>query len=144
MSTTKIGWIGLGKMGIPMSTQLLKAGYPVTVYNRNREKEKAMELAGAAAASSPAVLIQGSDVILIMVSDDQAIKEIFMSDNGLLNAKTTTKVIINMSTVSPWISKEMAMLCNDQGSFYLDAPVSESVKQAEEKQLVIMVGGEEK
>ena len=144
MSTTKIGWIGLGNMGIPMSAQLMKRGYPVIVYNRNKEKVKALEIAGAMTASSPAELIQQTEVILIMVSNDQAIREIFTGDLGRLNAKTTGKVIINMSTVSPGISKEMASLCKEQHSHYLDAPVSGSVKQAEEGQLVIMVGGEEK
>jgi 3-hydroxyisobutyrate dehydrogenase len=144
MNTTKIGWIGLGKMGIPMSTQLIKAGYPVTVYNRNKEKAKSLEIAGAKIASSPRELIQQSAVILIMVTDDQAIREIFINDDGLLSAKTTGKVIINMSTVSPEISREMALLCNMQSNHYLDAPVSGSVKQAEDGGLVIMVGGEEK
>jgi 3-hydroxyisobutyrate dehydrogenase len=143
MSTTKIGWIGLGNMGIPMSQQLVKAGYPVTVYNRNKEKEEALKLMGAAIASSPDELINICDIVFIMVSDDAAIREIFTGAKGLLNAKTTGKIIINMSTVSPGISKEMAALCRQQGNHYLDAPVSGSVKQAEEGQLVIMVGGEE-
>ena len=61
MNTTKIGWIGLGKMGIPMSRRLTQAGYPVTVYNRNKEKEEVLKMAGAMATSSPALLIQQSD-----------------------------------------------------------------------------------
>ena len=144
MSKTKIGWIGLGKMGTPMSKQLIKAGYPVTVFNRNKEKTQALQIAGAMTALSPAALIEQTEVILIMVSDDQAITEIFTNSHGLLSAKTTGKIIINMSTVSPAISKEMAALCKEQNNHYLDAPVSGSVKQAEEKQLVIMAGGEEK
>jgi 3-hydroxyisobutyrate dehydrogenase len=144
MNTTKIGWLGLGKMGAPMSTQLIRAGYPVTVYNRNKEKAKTLEIAGAMISSSPRDLAQQSDVILIMVTDDQAIRDIFTGDDGLLSAKTTGKIIINMSTVSPGISREMALLCDKQNSHYLDATVSGSVKQAEERQLVIMVGGEEK
>ena len=143
MSTTKIGWIGLGNMGIPMSQQLIKAGYQVAVYNRSKAKEEALKLMGATAASSPGLLIQQADVIIIMVSDDQAIREIFAGDDGLLGTKTTGKIIINMSTVSPGISREMASLCSQQGNHYLDATVSGSVKQAEEGQLVIMVGGDE-
>jgi len=144
MYTTKIGWIGLGKMGTPMSQQLIKAGYPVTVYNRSKEKEEALKSLGAAIAGSPSILLQQADVVFIMVSDDHATREIFNNDNGLLNAKTTGKLIINMSTVSPGVNKEFAALCKAQGNNYLDAPVSGSVKQAEEGQLVIMVGGEEK
>src|SRR5258706_15950883 len=143
MNTTKIGWIGLGRMGIPMSQQLIKAGYAVTVYNRSKEKEEALKARGARAASSPAELIKQSDVIVIMVSDDRAIREIFIGDNGLTIAPATGKVIVNMSTVSPGISREMAALCKQRNNDYLDAPVSGSVKQAEAGQLVIMAGGDE-
>jgi 3-hydroxyisobutyrate dehydrogenase len=139
----KIGWIGLGNMGSPMSKRLINAGYPVTVYNRNKAKEETLKSMGANVASTPFSLIDQMDVIIIMVTDDQAIREIFTGDNGLLRTKTKGKIFINMSTVSPGISKEMATLCNQEGNHYLDAPVSGSVKQAEEGQLVIMVGGNE-
>jgi 3-hydroxyisobutyrate dehydrogenase len=78
-----------------------------------------------------------------MVSDDQAVREIFNGVNGLLSAKTTGKIIVNMSTVSPGVSKEMAVLSVEFGHEYIDAPVSGSVKQAQEGQLVIMAGGSE-
>jgi 3-hydroxyisobutyrate dehydrogenase len=143
MNTTTIGWIGLGKMGTPMSKQLLKAGYRLIVYNRSKEKEGAVQSAGADVAPTPAAVIQRSGMIIIMVTDDNAIREIFTGDEGLLRANATGKIIINMSTVSPAINKEMAEKCAEQGNHYLDAPVSGSVKQAEEGQLVIMVGGEE-
>jgi 3-hydroxyisobutyrate dehydrogenase len=144
MNTTKIGWIGLGTMGIPMSQQLVTAGYPVTVYNRSKEKEEALKQQGAGTASTPAELLQQTDVVIIMVTDDNAIREIFNGKDGLLSAGVAGKIIINMSTVSPTISKEMADLCSKQGNHYLDAPVSGSVKQAETAQLVIMGGGDEK
>ena len=142
MSTTKIGWIGLGTMGNPMSQQLIKANYTVTVYNRTKEKEDAIKAQGATTAPTPSALIQQSDVVIIMVSDDKAIKDIFYGDDGLLGAKTSGKVIINMSTVSPAISKEVGAKCLEQGNHYLDAPVSGSVKQAQEGSLVVMVGGD--
>lgn len=142
MSSIKIGWIGLGKMGNPMSQHLINAGYPVAVFNRSKEKEDALKAKGAEPVSSPSNLIQQSDVIIIMVSDDKAIYDIFSGAEGLLHAGVTGKIIINMSTVSSAISKEMALLCNQQGNHYLDAPVSGSVKQAEGAQLVVMVGGE--
>ena len=140
MSTT-IGWIGLGNMGTPMSQRLINAGYPVAVYNRNKEKETALKAAGATTAATPEQLIGQVEIVFTMVSDDQAIRDIFRGDNGLLKAGTTGKIFINMSTVSPGISKEIAAACEKQGSQYLDAPVSGSVKQAQEGQLVIMVGG---
>ncbi|MFA6085358.1 NAD(P)-dependent oxidoreductase [Mucilaginibacter sp.] len=143
MNTIKIGWIGLGTMGIPMSQQLVKAGYPVTVYNRSKEKEASLKEQGADTSPTPGTLLQQTDVVIIMVTDDKAIREIFTGEDGLLKANLTGKVIINMSTVSPAISKEMAALCTQQGNHYLDAPVSGSVKQAETAQLVIMAGGDE-
>jgi 3-hydroxyisobutyrate dehydrogenase len=143
MNEIKIGWIGLGIMGSPMSERLINAGYSVTVYNRTKGKEQALKLMGATVASSPRILAEQVDVIIIMVTDDQAIREIFTGANGLLSSNTTSgKIIINMSTVSPAISKEMASLCSREGNHYLDSPVSGSVKQAEEGQLVIMVGGD--
>ena len=123
MSTTEIGWIGLGKMGNPMSQQLIKAGYPVTVYNRSKDKAEQLTALGASTATSPAALIQQTDVIIIMVTDDNAIRAIFTGDEGLLSANVSEKLIINMSTVSPAVSKEMAVLCQQQGHHYLDAPV---------------------
>jgi 3-hydroxyisobutyrate dehydrogenase len=139
----KLGWIGLGNMGSPMSQRLLKAGYHITVYNRSEAKEEALKLMGASVAPSPRELMEQVDVVIIMVTDDHAITQIFAEENGLLGSKTKGKIIINMSTVSPGISKDMALSCSREGNYYLDAPVSGSVKQAEEGQLVIMVGGSE-
>ncbi|MBO9673170.1 MAG: NAD(P)-dependent oxidoreductase [Sphingobacteriaceae bacterium] len=143
MNTTKIGWIGLGNMGTPMAEQLIKAGYTVTVYNRSKEKEAALKEMGALIAETPQNLISQTEVIVLMVSDDAAIEQIFKGPEGLFGAEISGKVMINMSTVSPDISKEMASLCKEKGAEYLDAPVSGSVKQAETGQLVIMVGGDE-
>lgn len=142
MNTTKIGWIGLGNMGIPMSQQLVKAGYPLSVYNRSKDKEESFKAQGIGIAASPMLLILDVDVVFIMVSDDKAIDDIFNGESGLLAAGVSEKVIINMSTVSPAISREIAAACKKRGNHYLDAPVSGSVKQAEDGVLVIMVGGE--
>ena len=136
-----IGWIGLGNMGNPMSQRLIKAGYTVTVFNRSNTKEQVLKLMGAAVASSPQTLVEKSDVIIIMVTDDHAIREIFIGDNGVLGTKASGKIIINMSTVSPGISKEMASPYADrQVTNTSMLPCLGSVKQAEEGQLVIMVG----
>jgi len=143
MNTQKIGWIGLGNMGIPMAEQLIKADYAVTVYNRSKDKEAVLKEMGASIAETPKDLVAATDVVIVMVTDDVAIEQIFKGDDGLFSAENAGKIIINMSTVSPSISKEMAALCQDKGSIYLDAPVSGSVKQAETGQLVIMVGGDE-
>ncbi|MDP4281075.1 MAG: NAD(P)-dependent oxidoreductase [Bacteroidota bacterium] len=141
---TKIGWIGLGRMGIPMSMRLVNAGYPVTVYNRTKGKEGMLTSQGALVASSPSELMEKTDVIVIMVSDDKAIRDIFLGKDGLLIPKGISgKIIINMSTVSAEISVEMAGLCRESGNHYLDAPVSGSIKQSETGTLVVMAGGEE-
>ena len=140
---TRIGWIGLGTMGTPMSQRLLKAGYPVSVYNRTSGKADLLISQGADMVLSPEQLMKQTDVIIIMVSDDQAIKEIFEAKNGLLQSGMRDKIIINMSTVSPEISREMAGKCLQQANHYLDAPVSGSLKQAESGELVVMVGGDE-
>lgn len=142
MNTVKTGWIGLGKMGIPMSQQLIKAGYPLSVYNRSKDKEEVFKAQGIGTAASPALLLKDADVVIIMVSDDKALNDIFYGDEGLQAAKASGKIIINMSTVSPSITKEVAAACKEHGNYYLDAPVSGSVKQAEDAALVIMVGGE--
>jgi 3-hydroxyisobutyrate dehydrogenase len=84
-----------------------------------------------------------TDVVFVMVTDDNAINEIFNGDGGLFSAGVSGKIIVNMSTVSPAISRQMAALCEQQRNHYLDAPVSGSVKQAEEGTLVIMAGGDE-
>src|SRR5579872_4432326 len=140
MTKIKIGWIGLGNMGIPMASRLLDAGYELAVFNRSREKEHILTAAGATSASNPAVMLVNCDIVFLMVSNDQATRDIFNGDDGLQGAGTSGKLIINMSTVSPEISREFADLCKKQGNEYLDAPVSGSVKQAQEGQLVIMVG----
>lgn len=138
-----IGWIGLGRMGIPMSLRLLKAGYKLIVYNRTGGKDTLLITAGAISAGSPARVIENSDIIILMVSDDKAVRDVFTGKDGLLNDKPVNKIIINMSTVSPVISREMDVLCREQSIEYLDAPVSGSVKQAENGELVIMAGGDE-
>lgn len=140
---TKIGWIGLGKMGIPLSIRLINAGYPLTVYNRTQGKEELLVSKGAFVAASPSDLMKQSDMIVMMVSDDQAVRAIFSEPEGLLNSGASGKIIINMSTVSSGVSIEMAALCKLRGNHYLDAPVSGSVKQAESGALVVMTGGDE-
>ncbi len=137
-----IGWIGLGAMGIPMALNLLKAGYNLTVYNRTKEKEKKLTTQGALPSESPGSVMESNEIVIVMVSDDEAVRQIFTGIDGLLSASTQQKIIINMSTVSPEISAEMVDLCKEKNHTYVDAPVSGSVKQAEEASLVILAGGD--
>jgi len=141
MEKINLGWIGLGNMGIPMVQRLIGAGHQVSVYNRTKGKEKLLNNDKIDAVSSPHELAINSAVIFIMVSDDRAVKEVFMGVNGLLNGESKDKIFVNMSTISPDTSREMELLCKQKGCSYLDAPVSGSVKQAKDGSLVIMVGG---
>ncbi|MHA4895863.1 NAD(P)-dependent oxidoreductase [Pedobacter sp. PWIIR3] len=142
MILNKIGFIGLGTIGTPMCKALMKAGYQVTVYNRNRSKADLFAEEGAEVAEHPAHLVDKVEVLILMVTDDRATKEIFNGVNGILSAKVTGKLIINMSTVSADVSQQMAIACREQGNQYIDAPVSGSVKQANESSLIILAGGE--
>lgn len=140
-----IGWIGIGNIGTPMVKNLVKAGFNVTVYNRNALKSKQLsEIVKVNIADSPAALVETSDFIISMISDDAAVKEVYNGAQGILSVAAGKKFVgIDMSTVSPETTKEIAALCAAKGISYLDAPVSGSIKPAEEAQLVIMVGGDE-
>jgi 3-hydroxyisobutyrate dehydrogenase len=141
MGTKKIGWIGLGNMGTPMAMNLVKAGYAVTVYNRTAAKAAGLVEAGAGLAVSPAALWDEADIVITMLSDDAALREIHGGDGGLLAGARAGQLVIDMSTVSPVTSRELAGQLAAKGVDYLDAPVAGSVKPAELGQLVIMVGG---
>ena len=140
MNTLKIGWIGLGNMGNPMVQNLLKAGYNITVYNRSKDKELALINLGASSASSPEELLNTCDVVITMLSNDAAVKEVFENKNGLLATANPGKLIINMSTVAPETSRYLANQCSNHELSFIDAPVSGSVKPAQDGTLVILVG----
>jgi len=140
MKTEKIGWIGLGHMGTPMSLNLVKAGFDVSVYNRSSDKLQPLTERGAKAVDSVTELRDGCDAIFVMVSDDNAVKQIF---SELLNGNIRGKLFINMSTVSPDTSKLIANQCSERSAFFLEAPVSGSVKPATEGNLIILAAGDE-
>ncbi|GAB2776889.1 NAD(P)-dependent oxidoreductase [Salinimicrobium soli] len=137
----KIGWIGLGKMGKPMSESLLKAGRTVIVYNRTKDKEEPLKEDGADTAASPKELIEKVDVVFLMISDDKAVEDVFYGDKGILAAEVSGKIVVNMSTVSAEVSRKVASALESKGNDYLDAPVSGSVKQAQDATLVVIAGG---
>ena len=137
----KIGWVGLGTMGTPMVRNLLNKGFSVCVYNRTREKEKELLKLGATSAISLQQLSQVSEVVITMVTDDEAVEQIYNGSNGLLADPLPGTLMIDMSTVGTQISKKLAKDCRDKGVSFLEAKVSGSVKPAEEGQLVIMAGG---
>jgi 3-hydroxyisobutyrate dehydrogenase len=145
MNTIRIGWAGLGNMGTPMVRNLVRAGFDVTVYNRTVSKANTLKVEiGVRVVSTPKELVENVDFIITMVSDDQALKTLYQSPDGLLSGNISANLLaIDMSTVSPETTRQMAALCQEKGIGYLDAPVSGSVKPAEDAQLIIMAGGQE-
>jgi len=104
----KIGWIGMGKMGVPMSQNLIKKGYTVTVYNRTKDKTKALADAGAKVADSIKALASGADVVISMISDDPVLEAISYGPGGAFEGLKSGGVFIDMSTVSPVASARVA------------------------------------
>ena len=141
MNKPLIGWVGLGNMGNAMVLNLLKNDFTVHVYNRTKEKESEVVNAGALSQDSLQQLVHNSSIIFTMVSDDNAVKEIFESSEGLLSHSPSGKVFVDMSTVSPTTSKHLAEICANSRNEFLEAPVSGSVKPAAEGTLVIIAGG---
>jgi 3-hydroxyisobutyrate dehydrogenase-like beta-hydroxyacid dehydrogenase len=141
--TQKIGFVGLGRMGSLMALNLIRAGYPVTVYNRTPEKTKPLAEAGATVAGSLAEAAKNAEIVITMVSDSAALQEVVLGPGGLLDSLQPGAVLIDMSTVDPKVSRELAEAVRARGAHMLDAPVSGSTMMAEQGSLSIMVGGEE-
>ncbi|MEW6500367.1 MAG: NAD(P)-dependent oxidoreductase [Thermodesulfobacteriota bacterium] len=136
-----IGFIGTGIMGQPMAANLLAKGYAVTVYNRSADKAKTLTEQGARAAATPKEVGQRAKVVILMLTGPEAINAILHGPDGLLAGMAKNGVVVNMSTVSPAYSKELAAQLNQQGLTFIDAPVSGSKKPAEEGALVILASG---
>jgi 3-hydroxyisobutyrate dehydrogenase len=136
-----IGWIGLGAMGTPMAANLLRVGYEVHVYNRSKERAEPLLQAGAQWAQSPREVSEHSNVIVTMVADAAAIEQLLTMSDGILASDLQGKTVVNMSTIGPGDSRKFAEMVRQRGGDFLDAPVSGSVKPAQEGQLIILVGG---
>jgi 3-hydroxyisobutyrate dehydrogenase len=138
MDTLPIGWVGLGNMGSAIVQNLLKNGIRVHVYNRTKEKEAALVELGALPQDSLQQLVHNSSIIFTMVSDDDAVKDVY---EGLLSHSPSGKIFVDMSTVSPQTSRYLAESCRNARNEFIDAPVSGSVKPAQEGSLIVMAGG---
>ena len=139
----KIGFIGIGLMGLPMAKNLLKAGYHLKAFNRSQKKAEALKEFGAEISTSIDDVVNNSDVVITMLTDDMAINEIMDSPNFLVNLKSSATVI-DMSSVKPTTATKYGNNLNSKNIKYLDAPVSGGTIGAEEASLAIMVGGEQK
>ncbi len=137
----RVGFIGLGVMGKPMATNLLKAGYPLTVWNRTRSKMNDLVAMGAYGASSPKEVAERSDVVITMVTDSPDVEEVVLGPNGVIHGARPGLIVIDMSTISPIVTRKIASELAKKGVKMLDAPVSGGEKGAIEATLSIMVGG---
>jgi len=139
----KIGFIGLGIMGRPMVHNLLKAGFEVTVYNRSQPPIEEMVAAGAKAAASPRAIATQSEVIITMVTASEDVTAVLAGEQGVFETIKPGQVIIDMSTISPITTRQLAQRAAELGASMLDAPVSGGDKGAIGGTLSIMVGGDE-
>jgi len=138
----KLGFVGLGVMGSRMVKRLMDAGHDVTGYNRTKSKAQWLLDAGMKWADSPRDVVEASDVSLSMVTNTKALQAIAEGDNGLLAGLTAGKIHVDISTVSPAYSQELAEKVKAKGAAMLDSPVSGSVVTLEEGKLSLMVGGD--
>ncbi len=137
----KIGFVGLGIMGKPMALNLLKAGFVVVAYNRTKEKVEAIVKAGGEAANSPKEVAENSDIIITIVSDTPDVKDVILGESGVVAGAKEGSVVIDMSTISPSVTKNIAEKLRAKNVEMLDAPVSGGDVGAINGTLSIMVGG---
>lgn len=139
----RIGFIGLGIMGRPMSSNLLKAGYELSVFDINQEAVAKLAAEGARASATPKEVAEHSEIIFTMLPNSQHVKEVILGENGILKGAAHGSVIIDMSSISPVVSKELSVKALEAGLSMLDAPVSGGEPKAIDGTLAIMVGGSE-
>ena len=138
----KVGFVGLGRMGMPMALRLLQAGHALTVHNRSRGKVEELVGQGALSGSSPAEVTRSSEIVLTCLPDVAAVESVFLSDDGIVPAAAPGQILVDHSTVAPSTSREIARETQARGAYFLDAPISGGVERASEGTLTIMVGGE--
>lgn len=138
----KLGFIGLGVMGSRVVKRLLDAGHQVTGYNRTKSKAQWLLDAGMKWADTPRMVAENSDITFTMVTNTNALRNVMEGKEGLLAGISKGKIHVDMSTVSPVFSQELAKQIEAKGAAMLDSPVSGSVVTLEEGKLSIMVGGD--
>ncbi len=143
MKRLRVGFIGLGIMGQPMAMNVLQAGFPLTVWNRTRGKAEALLDAGATWADSPAEIARSVDVVITIVSDTPDVEAVVLGPEGVIHGAHPGLAVIDMSTISPHITRRIATQLAESGTAMLDAPVSGGDVGAQKGTLSIMVGGPE-
>jgi 3-hydroxyisobutyrate dehydrogenase len=138
----RIGFIGLGIMGRGMARNLLKAGFDLRVWNRTASRMDELAAEGAGTAGDPADLASQCDIIITCVSDTPDVEEVILSDNGVVHGANEGALVVDMSTISPHTTREIASRLAEKGVHMLDAPISGGSEGAAQGTLSIMVGGE--
>ncbi|MDX6473339.1 MAG: hypothetical protein QOK22_2155 [Gaiellaceae bacterium] len=137
-----VGFVGLGNMGGNMAARLLAAGYPVYGEERNREHAESLVHAGLQWCATPREVAERADIVFTSVPDDRVLEQVATGRDGILAGLTAPTIWVEMSTVSPQASRELATRVRELGATMLDAPVSGSVPQVQSGTLTIMVGGD--
>lgn len=139
-----VAFIGLGVMGYPMAGHLQRAGHQVTVYNRTAAKAASwVESYGGQSAATPAEAARGQDVVLLCVGNDDDLREVVCGEQGVLAGAHNGMVLVDHTTASAGVARELSALAAEQGVGFMDAPVSGGQAGAENGQLTIMAGGDE-
>jgi len=140
---TTAAFIGLGAMGSRMAMNLHAAGIKLRVYNRDKAKTKPFADKGIEVADSVAAAVKGADFVVSIIADDAATRAVMLGDGGVVASAAKGTIIVDSSTNSPAMAKEVASAAAKKGLVYLDAPVSGSLAQAQGKELVFLVGGDQ-
>ena len=144
MSKPHVAVMGLGTMGAGMAGRLLSEGFVVSVFNRNRDRARALVDRGAVLAKSPREAAMRSDIVISMVSDDAASREVWSGENGALADAKSGALLIESSTLTVGWIKELAIAASARGCEFLDAPVTGSKPHAESGELLFLAGGSAK
>jgi 3-hydroxyisobutyrate dehydrogenase len=138
----KVAFIGMGTMGAAMARNLLKAGHEVTVHNRTREREEPVVTAGARRAGSPKEAAGDAEIVITCVSDTPDVEAVVLGENGIIQGARAGALVVDMSTISPSVTRRIGAELAKKGIRFLDAPVSGGSEGAQKATLTIMVGGD--
>lgn len=138
----KIGVAGLGAMGAAIAARLIEVGHQVSVWNRSADKAKPLADAGAAVAASPAALASRCEAVITMLTDGAALDVVYAGPNGLLSGNVKDKLFIDMSTVPPKVSIDLASKARGAGAAFVECPVGGSTAPARQGKLLGLMGGE--
>lgn len=137
----RLGFVGIGLMGRPMTLRLLAAGHAVTVWNRSRDKLAAVVEKGAKPADSPAAVARAAEIVMMCVTDQHAVEDVLFGREGVIHGAQKGSLVIDFSSIAPSAARAFASRLEQQGVGMVDAPVSGGVAGAEKGTLAIMAGG---